>query len=134
MPRLMIAVITAVLLTAAPVCAEEAPGRRVMIGTGVQTVPRFPGADGNQAAFLPLFDTWREGEQIPVESPDEAFGSALIGSRSGTALPKGGQQTTSPACPRSALGLRPGSSPKPSLFRNFGCALNCGKGSARTRR
>lgn len=87
MPRQFVVLpITAAMLAAVPAQAEEAPGRRIMIGTGVQTVPRYPGADGNQAAFLPLFDTWREGEQIPVESPDEAFGSALIGSRSGTSI------------------------------------------------
>lgn len=86
MPRLRVFFSALALLTATPALAEEAPGRRVMIGTGVQTVPRYPGADGNQAAFLPLFDTWLEGETIPVESPDEAFGGALIGSRSGTAI------------------------------------------------
>jgi MipA family protein len=86
MLRLPLTLATIALLTAIPAFAEEAPDRRIMIGTGVQTVPRYAGADGNQAAFLPLFDTWREGELIPVESPDEAFGSALLGSRSGTAI------------------------------------------------
>ncbi len=86
MPRLLLILSAAALLAPIPALAEEAPGRRIMIGTGVQTLPRYPGADGNQATFLPLFDTWREGEQIPVESPDEAFGSALIGSRSGTSI------------------------------------------------
>lgn len=86
MPRLRCAVTAIALLLPVPAMADETPGRRIMIGTGVQTVPRYPGADSNQTGFLPLVDTWREGEQIPVETPDEAFGSALIGSRSGTSI------------------------------------------------
>ena len=69
----------------APALAQDKPPRRVMIGAGVQTVPTYPGADSNSLAFLPLFDSWREGGPMPVESPDEAFGFALLGKRSGWA-------------------------------------------------
>jgi len=66
--------------------AEEAGRRNVMIGSGVQSIPSYPGADSNSLGFLPLFDSWREGEPMPVESPDEAFGFALIGKRGGFAV------------------------------------------------
>lgn len=66
--------------------AQEAGQRQVMIGTGLQSIPTYPGADGNRITFLPLFDSWREGEPMPVESPDEAFGFAVAGSRGRFAL------------------------------------------------
>lgn len=51
-----------------------------MVGAGVQTIPAFPGAGENRITFLPLVDTWREGEARPVESPDESIAFAVIGS------------------------------------------------------
>lgn len=60
---------------------EESPGRNVMIGTGVQWIPSFPGADSSRVTFLPLVDTWRVGEAMTPESPDEAFGFAVLGKR-----------------------------------------------------
>lgn len=69
-----------------PASAEEAGRRNVMIGAGLQSIPAYPGADSNQLTFLPLFDSWREGEPMPVESPDEAFGFALLGKRGGFAI------------------------------------------------
>lgn len=60
---------------------QESSGRNVMIGTGVQWVPVYPGADSNRIAFLPLVDTWRVGEPMTPESPDEAFGFAVLGER-----------------------------------------------------
>lgn len=114
MPRIPFFLTTIAVLISAPAQAEDAPGRRVMVGTGVQTVPRYPGADGNQAAFLPLFDTWRVGEPIPVESPDEAFGAALIGGRSGTAigpaftLAEGRAADDIPGLPKVGFGIEAG--------------------------
>lgn len=69
----------------APAVAEESEGsgRNVMIGTGLQTTARYPGADSSRIGFLPLVDTWREGDPMTVESPDEAFGFAVFGSRGG---------------------------------------------------
>lgn len=77
--------LTATLLTLAtrPVAAQEpeTAGRNVMIGTGVQLIPSFPGADSTRVTFLPLVDTWRVGEAMTPESPDEAFGFAVLGKR-----------------------------------------------------
>lgn len=75
----------AALLAAFPLTAAaqepESGGRNVMIGTGVQWVPVFPGADSNRVTFLPLVDTWRVGEPMTPESPDEAFGFSVVGER-----------------------------------------------------
>ncbi len=60
---------------------QEDRGRNVMIGTGVQWIPAYPGADSNRITFLPLVDTWRVGEAMTPESPDEAFGFAVLGER-----------------------------------------------------
>lgn len=70
-------------LASHPAAAQErqAARRNVMIGTGVQLIPSFPGADSTRVTFLPLVDTWREGEAMTPESPDEAFGFALLGNR-----------------------------------------------------
>lgn len=65
---------------------DTRPARRIMLGGGIQTVATYPGASGNKAAFLPFVDTWREGGQFPVESPDEANGFAVLGQRGGTAF------------------------------------------------
>ena len=62
---------------------EPAGGRKIMVGAGIQSKPSYPGADSNRISFLPLVDVWRAGEPMPVESPDEAIGPALIGKRSG---------------------------------------------------
>jgi MipA family protein len=74
-----------VLLAALPLPAtaqdQEGGGRNIMIGVGVQSIPRYPGADESRVTFLPLVDTWREGGPMTVESPDEAFGFAVWGSR-----------------------------------------------------
>lgn len=68
-------------LVAHPAAAQEpqGTGRNVMIGTGVQLIPAFPGADTTRVTFLPLVDTWRVGEATTPESPDEAFGFAVLG-------------------------------------------------------
>jgi MipA family protein len=68
-----------------PEPAAERPARRIMLGTGIQITPSYPGASTTGAGFLPLFDSWKEGELLPVESPDEAFGFALAGKRGGLA-------------------------------------------------
>lgn len=75
----------AALALSGPALAEDKPPRRVMIGTGVQSIPSYPGADEQRLTFLPLVDTWREGGPMPVESPDEAFGFAVLGKRGGWA-------------------------------------------------
>jgi outer membrane protein len=85
--RAAVAAAAAVSL-AVPAWAEDGPakpGRRIMVGAGGQTVPRYPGADDSRIGFLPSFDTWKDGEPIPVESPDEGIGFAVIGSRDGIA-------------------------------------------------
>ena len=57
-----------------------------MVGAGSQAVPSYPGADDTRITFLPLVDTWREGGPMAVESPDEAFGFALLGERGHTSI------------------------------------------------
>lgn len=52
-----------------------------MVGMGVQTIPRYPGADSQRFTILPNFDSWRVGEPMVVETPDEAIGFAVIGRR-----------------------------------------------------
>lgn len=76
--------LSALMLSLAPPAAaqeQESRGRNIMIGTGIQSIPRYPGADSSKATFLPLVDTWREGQAMTVESPDEAFGFAVLGQR-----------------------------------------------------
>lgn len=74
-------------LIAVPVPAEAqtdgSSGRMVMVGVGIQAKPRYPGADSDRIAFLPLVDVWRNGEPVTAKSPDEAAGFALVGKRSG---------------------------------------------------
>lgn len=80
--RLLFPPVTMLALFPLPAAAqEESGGRNVMIGTGVQWIPSFPGADSNRVTFLPLVDTWRVGEAMTPESPDEAFGFAVLGKR-----------------------------------------------------
>lgn len=71
------------VLGACPAFAQEqqGAGRNVMIGAGVQLIPTYPGADSTRVTFLPLVETWRVGEAITTESPDEAFGFAVLGKR-----------------------------------------------------
>ena len=71
------------VLDAHPAFAQEQQGvgRNVMIGAGVQLIPAYPGADSTRVTFLPLVETWRVGEAITTESPDEAFGFAVLGKR-----------------------------------------------------
>jgi MipA family protein len=73
------------LAQTAPDPASDRPARRIMLGTGIQATPSYPGASSNSAGFLPLFDSWKEGEPIPVESPDEGFGFPVVGKRGGLA-------------------------------------------------
>ena len=70
-------------LAALPATAQETPasGRNVIIGVGLQSVPKYPGAGSAHIAVLPLVDLWRVGEPMPVETPDESFGFALVGQR-----------------------------------------------------
>ncbi len=80
--RVLLAAAALLALLPMPVQAqEESGGRNVMIGTGVQWIPTFPGADTSRIAFLPLVDTWRVGAPMTPESPDEAFGFAVLGER-----------------------------------------------------
>ena len=68
---------------AAPAAAQEAEpaGRIVVIGAGIELVPKYPGASSARAAFLPVFDTWRSSEPEPAEAPDETISFALSGKR-----------------------------------------------------
>jgi len=70
-------------------------GRNVLIGMGVQTIPRYPGANTNRTTVLPEVDTWRSGEPMGVESPDEAISFALAGRR-GSGLSAGPAFTFAP--------------------------------------
>lgn len=142
--RLALLPTAALALLPIPAAAqEESGGRNVMIGTGVQWIPSFPGADSSRVTFLPLVDTWRAGEPMTPESPDEAFGFAVLGKRNqgvsvGPALTFAPTRSTDDLpglpCPRSALAWKQESSPMSGHWSRCGCAPNCARGSARTRR
>ena len=83
---LALLVLPPLALLSAPAQAEDQPPRRIMVGGGLQSVPTYPGANSSKAAFLPVIEIWREGEAIPVETPDESIGFALIGKRGATAI------------------------------------------------
>lgn len=70
-------------LAAAPAQAQEEPDaqRNVLIGAGIEVVPKYPGADSGRIGFLPVFDTWRSDAPQPAESPDESIGFAVAGQR-----------------------------------------------------
>lgn len=88
LPHLAIIAVTALAsaLIAAPAAAEEQTGRWVLVGGGVQVVPAYPGASNRRQTFLPEVEVWRKGEAMPVESPDEGVGFAVIGKRGSTAI------------------------------------------------
>lgn len=92
--RLMILAASAIIATstAHPAFAQTAsagddkPDLNVMIGIGPKTKPAFPGASDNKIIPLPVVNIWRDNEKLPVETPDESFGVALIGKRGKTAF------------------------------------------------
>jgi len=119
---------------------QESSGRNVMIGTGVQWVPVYPGADANRITFLPLVDTWRVGEPMTPESPDEAFGFAVLGERNkgiavGPALTfaPGRKAEDLPGLPELGFAWRQASLPMPGRSSRCACGPNCARAWARTR-
>lgn len=80
------AVCALALGSAAFVPPAMAANRRILVGAGIKAEPAYPGSDEVRAGFLPDFATWREGEAMPIESPDEGKGPALIGKRGRTAF------------------------------------------------
>lgn len=83
-----IALVTSASLVPLPAAAQDndKPDLNILVGGGVQTKPSFPGASTNTIGFVPVVEVWREGEQFPVETPDESFGFALIGERGKTSF------------------------------------------------
>lgn len=71
---------------AIPARAQESSQRQVMIGAGAQLKPAYPGADHSKISFLPDVTVWRTGEPIPVETPDEGKGFAIVGKPGGAAF------------------------------------------------
>lgn len=73
------------LAAAAPARAQDqaqpGAGRIVVIGAGVEVVPKYPGAASGRLGVLPLIDTWRADRLQPAESPDETISFALRGER-----------------------------------------------------
>lgn len=68
-----------VAFSATAVLAQEAePPMRTRVGAGVQTLPRYPGADSR--AIRPLFDVARSREGTPFNftAADQGFGPVLI--------------------------------------------------------
>ena len=84
--RLILAVCTLALGTAALAAPAAAAGRRILVGAGIKAEPAYPGSNDLKPGFLPDVSMWREGEAMPAESPDEGVGPALIGRRGGTAF------------------------------------------------
>lgn len=80
---LRIVIATSVVAFATPAAAQEAnpAGRIVVVGAGIELVPRYPGASSTRASLLPVFDTWRSTDPEPAEAPDETISFALSGNR-----------------------------------------------------
>lgn len=139
--RVLLAAAALLALLPMPVQAqEESGGRNVMIGTGVQWIPTFPGADTSRIAFLPLVDTWRVGAPMTPESPDEAFGFAVLGERNaglsfGPALTFAPTRSADdlPGMPKVGFGMEAGSSPISGRSSRCACAPNCARALAHTR-
>ena len=91
-------------ILAMPAAAQDTQtsGRNVVIGAGIEVVPKYPGASSGRIGVLPLFDTWRADAPRPAESPDESIGFALLGER-GSGLSVGPSFTFTPG--RSAQDL-----------------------------
>lgn len=108
---LPLACLAAMATFARPAAADDLrSGRNVMIGTGLQAIPAHPGAGHGTITFLPLVDTWRTGAAMTVESPDEAFGFAVIGHRNhgfaaGPALTFSPTRKADPAAGLSRIGF-----------------------------
>jgi outer membrane scaffolding protein for murein synthesis (MipA/OmpV family) len=67
---------------ATPALAQDEPPRsspRLSIGVGAQILPSFPGGDDYEIG--PLFTGFsrRDGEPIPLRTPDDGFGISLLG-------------------------------------------------------
>ena len=84
-------------IMAMPAAAQDAQtsGRNVVIGAGIEVVPKYPGASSGRIGVLPFIDTWRAGVPRPAESPDESIGFALLGER-GSGLSAGPSFTFTP--------------------------------------
>ncbi len=66
--------------------ASDKPDMFILVGGGIESRPKFPGAASNSFGFKPEIEIWREGEAFPVETPDEGKGFALIGTRGQTSF------------------------------------------------
>ena len=55
----------------------------VTVGAGAQAFARFPGDDKLGIRPMPIFSFRKEGDKLPVESPDEGIGFSLIGEEGG---------------------------------------------------
>lgn len=101
-------------LTSAAAQAQDRPDRHILVGGGIQAIPRYPGAENLRIGFLPAVETWREDEPMPAESPDEGVGFALVGRRgetaAGTALTFAPQRSASdlPGLPEVGFGVELG--------------------------
>lgn len=86
-PGLIAALAVPALVIAPAAAAEEGdkPARMVMIGTGPQLAPDYPGAASSGIGPFPVVNIWRENEPFPVETPDEAKGIKLVGLRKSVA-------------------------------------------------
>jgi MipA family protein len=71
----------ALLPVAAPAAAQDESagrGHTITLGGGVQTYPKFPGADSYGLNFLPVFGFRREGTPMPFEAPDDGAGFGIL--------------------------------------------------------
>jgi hypothetical protein len=127
-PGLIAALAVPALVIAPAAAAEEGdkPARMVMIGTGPQLAPDYPGAASSGIGPFPVVNIWRENEPFPVETPDEAKGIKLIRAARPQMRPPGSIQ--------SASGWRPGYMSRAMSPRTCDCAARRATGSADTRR
>jgi outer membrane protein len=84
-PPLRLAALTGALtlaFAAAPVAAQDGGGYTITVGAGVQTYPKYPGADSYGINPMPIFGFRREGSPMPFQTQDDGTGFGFLGHES----------------------------------------------------
>ncbi len=80
------------VMSAIPASAQDAtadddkPDLQFFVGLGVQVRPAFPGADTYDLGPLPVIRVRREGDPLPIRSPDQNTAFRLLGRRDGVSI------------------------------------------------
>ena len=81
------AAVTALPASAQDVVREDdKPDLQFFVGLGLQVRPSFPGADSYDLGPLPVIRVRREGEPLPIRSPDQNTAFRLLGKRDGVSV------------------------------------------------